>query len=163
MRNALAGALTTAAGALATGYALAGHAGWAGFWLLLGAAWWFARRRWRGVGSLVFFVFTMAASGGMLAHLGAGWMLLGSVAALIAWDLDDFVHELQEAPRRKQEGRLIRAHLQRLIWVGGGGLALGGLALLSSVRLGVGLAVALGLLAVVGLQQFFALLRGESD
>jgi hypothetical protein len=90
-------------------------------------------------------------------------MLLGTVAALAAWDLDHFAFRLQDISRVEQRETLVTAHLQRLALVSGGGLLLGIGALLVQVRFSLGAAVLLGLLAILGLQQFLVMLRRESD
>jgi hypothetical protein len=151
------------AAALATGYARGGLWSWAVLWIALGSAAWFGRRRWARVGSVVFLGWTGAAVAGFLVGLGQGWMLLGGVAALVVWDLDHFARRLHTASRVEQEALLVRAHLQRIALVAGAGLLLGGLALLVQVQLSLGWAVLLGLLVMVGVQQFLVLLRRESD
>ncbi len=149
--------------ALGAGYGLTYDGRWSALWLLLGVLWWLGRRRWRWVGSLAFLGYIGAAAGGVFIGLGEVWMLLGTVAALAAWDLDHFAHRLQEIPRIEQQEALVASHLQRLALVSGGGLLLGIGARLVQVRFSLGAAVLLGLLAILGLQQFLAMLRRESD
>ena len=152
-----------AAAALAVGYAQGGFWGWGVAWVVLGGVWWLGRR-WRAwTGTLAFLIFVLAAVAGLWVDLGGGWMLLGTVAALAAWDLDHFTRRLREGGRVEQEAGLVRAHLRRLAEVSAVGLGLGGVALLARIDLGLGLALLLGLLTVIGLRQFLTALRRESD
>jgi hypothetical protein len=103
------------------------------------------------------------AAAGLLLGVGAGWMLLAVVAALSAWDLDAFVRRLKDAARVVDRDALERQHLLRLLMVDGLGLGLAAVALGVRVRLGFGLVILLGILAILGLSRVISLLRHESD
>ncbi len=84
--------ILVAAGALARGYYEAGHNTSAIWLLVLGAAWLLAEiRRLRWFASLGFLACVASAGYGLWIDLSALWMLAGAVAALIAWDLSDFL------------------------------------------------------------------------
>lgn len=93
--------------------------------------------------------------GGLLAavwlEVGMGWLLVGMVAALAAWDVDAFHSQLTVAPRVKNETRLIEDHLRCLLWVSLAGLLMGGVGLFLRVSLSFILALSVALLAVFGL------------
>ncbi|MBN1484825.1 MAG: hypothetical protein JXA37_08895 [Chloroflexia bacterium] len=116
------------------------------FWLL--GLW----QGWGWVGTAILLVFILAAAGGLLLNLGPGWMLLGLVAALVAWDLDHLSRRLHGAETETRR-MLERAHILRLLPVVTAGLFLGGAAMVLRVRFGFGLALLLGLLLVVGLSR----------
>lgn len=148
---------------LAAGYALGGYWAWSVVWIALSGLWWLGRRHWKWTGSVLLFIYVMAAVVGLWANFGAAWMLAGTVVALVAWDLDHFTEQIQGVDRVVQKRTLVRTHLRRLALVSGAGLLLGGVALLVQIQLSLGVALLLGLLAVIGLRQFLAALRRESD
>jgi len=152
-----------AAGALATGYALGGYWAWGAVWIALGSLWGVGRSRWSWTGSAFFLSFIIAAVVGFWLDLSAGWMLVGTIAALSAWDLDAFTRQLRVVDRVEQESELVRTHLRQLALVSGAGLLLGSVALVVQVDLSLGVALLLGLLVIIGLRQFLTALRRESD
>jgi hypothetical protein len=152
-----------AAATLAAGYATSRL--WTGALLILacGSVWLLAqRRRWR-LASVVLVVFLVTAALGLLVGVGASWMLLGVTAALGAWDLDRFSRRLELAQQGARDGELERRHFLRLLMVSGLGLLLGAIALELDLKVGFGMILLLGLLAVLGLGQLVSFLRRESD
>jgi len=107
--------------------------------------------------------FTLAAAAGLLQGLGAGWMILGLVAALCAWDLHYLAHLLQDLAPAEAHRTLERRHIQRVLTVAGLSLALAAVALTLEVKLTFFLALLLGLLAAWGLGRAVGFLRGEAD
>lgn len=156
-----------AAGALALGYALGGF--WAGMvWILaLGFLWLIGQwRQWRWMASIGLVFFVGAAAGGFWLGLAAGWMLLGVVAALDAWDLDYFFQRLSRVAADEtlaQRRELKQRHLRRLAVVNVMGLLLAAVALEVRFEFSFGAAFWLGLLAILGLSQAVGFLRRESD
>ena len=80
-------------------------------------------------------------------------MVIGTAAALAAWDLHDFARRLQDVENASNAHALERPHLTRLGIVSGLGLLFGALALNIRIDLGFGVVFALGLVAVVGLSR----------
>jgi hypothetical protein len=166
-------AIGLAAGALALGYAANGE--WLGgvAILLIGATWWIAQQRrwppiaanggWPRSASLGLIVFTASAAFGILRGASTMTMLVGTVAALAAWDLDHFERRLRAAQRAEGRSALIRAHLRRLSIVVGLGLALGGIGLSVQVEITFGWALLLGLLAFLALSGVIAFGQRESE
>jgi hypothetical protein len=152
---ALAVALGYGLGSRWTGAAIALAAG--GLWL---AGWW---RRQDGVESAGLIVFTGLAAFGIWLELGAGWMLLGLVAALVAWDLAPFERRMAGADRVQGQEAIERRHLARLGLVTGLGCLLALVALGIELRLTFLPALLLGLLAVIGLGRALSHVRRESD
>ncbi len=153
-----------ATAALALGYGL-GRA-WIGLapLLIVGSTW--SVGRWRGwgwVASPALTTFVAMATIGLWIGLGGGWMLVGVVAALSAWDLEHFAQRLQCLGRVEGAHTLERAHLWRLLTVDGLGLALGAVALGLRIRLGFAAAFILGLLAVWGLSRAVRFVRREGS
>jgi energy-coupling factor transporter transmembrane protein EcfT len=151
---------------LALGYGLVGL--WAGavFVMVLGFLWLIGQRRgWNWMASVMLMLFVGAASIGIWLDAPDGWMLLGAVAALSAWDLDHFTKRLSGVGQnRVEETRdLERCHLERLLVVDGLSLLFGAVALGIEVDLGFGTALLLGLLAILGLSRVIGILRRESD
>jgi hypothetical protein len=146
--------------ALALGYGLAGLWGGALSVTASGLLWLLGRRRdWDWMASVVLIFLVGAAAGGLWLDLGAGWMLIGVVAALSAWDLDHFARRLRAVGRVEGARDLERRHLLRLLIVDGLGLLLAAVALKIKVGLSFGAAFLLGLLAVVGLSRAVLFLR----
>lgn len=92
------------------------------------------------------------AAFGVLQGVMPGAMLLGSLAALAAWDLNALARRLGEVEHVAEIDRLGRRHLEHLgiVLVVGG--ILGGAAMLGSVSLSLAGAIGLGAIAVVGLR-----------
>ncbi len=153
--------IVLAGAALGTAYALAN------LWIpgavisLVGLA--LALRRHRtaagGAWLMVVVVSGLAAVGAWIG-LDPWLLLLGLIASLSAWDLDAFARQVKaaDAVEPALEGR----HLRRLLVVDGIGLLLAGLALTVQVRLSFGLAVAVAIVALVGLSRAIGFLRRNS-
>jgi hypothetical protein len=149
--------------ALALGYGLGGL--WAGAALIaaLGLIWLLGQRAgWGWVASAMLVLFVGAAAVGTWLGVGAGWTLLGVVAALSAWDLDHFARRLKGAGRVVGARELGRRHLRQLLIVDGVGLLLGAVALGIKLKYGLGVALLLGLLAVLCLSRAIGFLSRES-
>jgi hypothetical protein len=128
-----------------------------GFWL---AGQW---RRWEWVASAGLVVWIGVAALGLVLGVRGGWMLVGVVTALVAWDLDRFVWRVRAAGRVEDADALERRHLRRLLAVGGTGLLLGVIAFSLRIRLGFAVAFLLALLALWGLSRVVGFLRREGD
>jgi hypothetical protein len=160
----IAGALTGTGPVLTAGLGPQGRWLWTAAVGLLAVLWLLGY--WRGlawVATVGLVGFVAAAALGLLMGLAAGWMVLGLLAALCAWDLHRFVQRLRRVERVEAQGDLERRHLQRLLAVAGLGLLAAFLALRIEVRLTFLMALFLGLLAVWGLSRAVATLRRESD
>ena len=153
-----------ATGTLVLGYALSGL--WLGIVLIiiLGILWLFAikqNRDWPASGFLVCFV--GVAVGGIHMNVGTGWMLLGVITSLSAWDLHHFFLRLALVQESEVMERLERAHLHRLLIMNGLGLVLTGTALTVKIEIGFGIVLLLTAVAIVCLSYFISSLRRESD
>ncbi len=158
-KRAALGSVALATAMLALGYALDNQprgvffvAGSGGLWLLG------QRYRWGWIASLGLVAFTGSAAAGIIAGVGAGWMLGGLVAALSAWDLDRFAQRLADAGKMDGGHELERRHLRRLLAVVVLGLTLAGLPLIATVQLSLGWALLLGLFALLGLSETIRIL-----
>jgi len=150
--------------ALVLGYAL--HGLWAGvlFIVALGAFWLLAQRRgWDWIASVELVIFVGTAVVGLGLTSRAGWMLLGVVAALAAWDLDHFAQRMKKGGHIEGAQALERRHLLRLLVVSGLGLLLAAVALEIKITLQMGTALLLGVLAILCLSRAVGFLRRESD
>lgn len=87
---------------------------------------------------------------------------VGALAALAAWDLDGLHRRLRSATRTYGESRIVERHSRRLAGVLGLSLALSLVTLVARVRLDLGWAMALGLLAALGLSRAVRFMRRES-
>jgi hypothetical protein len=103
------------------------------------------------------------AAAGLLLEVGAGWMLGGLVAALSAWDLDAFLTRVEGIAWVEGQRDLERRHLVRLLIVDVLGLMLAVVALQIEIRFTFGVAVLLGLLAIVGLSRAIGFVNRESN
>ncbi len=153
-----------ALGALAASYALGGVL--AGLpWIALAGGLWLVGR-WRGwpwTASALFVASLALAAAGFWLGLAWGWLLAAAVAALCAWDLDDFARRLESvewpAATSSRRRALERGHFRRLAAVVGVGTLLAVVALAVEVRLSFLPAALLGLLAVWGLSRAVRYLR----
>jgi hypothetical protein len=105
-----------AALALTSGYALGTLWGGAVAVAALGALW--ALQQWRGrewASSAGLAAVVTAAAGGFLLGVQTGWLLAGVVAALTAWDLDQFELHLRQAGQVLGRPEMERRHLGRLV------------------------------------------------
>lgn len=150
--------------ALALGYALSGLWIWTSLVAALGGLWLLGQHyRWGWVASMELICLVSVAAAGIWQNLAAGWMLLGVVAALTAWDLDHFAQRLRSVGRAEGARELKQRHLRRLMMVDGLGLLLAAIALEVKIELNFGVAFSLGLLAILGLSWVIGFLRRESD
>lgn len=160
----LPAAIILAGGALALGYGLGGL--WSGVLLSLAlsvcwlVAFW---RDWLWMSAPGLGLCVVVAVGGLLLNLGTGWMLVGVVAALSAWDLDAFVQRLRDVEWVADRRALERRHLMRLLIVDLLGLALAAVALGIELRLSFVATILLSLLMILGLSRAVGFLRRESD
>ena len=158
----LPAAIVLAAADLALGHGLNGSWGGVVVALVVGAFWLVGRRRrWGWVASVALVLLIGVAAVGQQGGAGGGWMLVGVVIALVAWDLDRFIWRVRAAGRVKEVDALERRHLWRLLLVAGAGLLLGTAALSVRIRLGFVVAFLLALLAMLGLSRVVGLLRRE--
>jgi hypothetical protein len=142
-----------AALALALGYAL--HSLWAGAGctLAIGLLWLAGQRRgWDWTAELGLAGYIGLAAFGIWQALPGGWMLVGLVLALVAWDLDHFTRQLRRAGRVVGEAQITQSHLRLLLAVAGIGLLLGGVAIGFRIELGFGWALAAFVLAILSMK-----------
>jgi len=149
---------------LAMGYVVGGVWKVSPILLATGALWWVGQKRhWNLFASVALVGFVVAAALGLWEGLPAGWMLVGVVAALSAWDLDYFARRLRSIERVEMQPALEQFHLRRLVSVNSLGLLLAGMALVVQYKFSFDVALVLGLVAVLGLSQMVNYLRRESD
>jgi hypothetical protein len=149
---------------LALGFAL--HDLWAGTAAVLaaGALWLLAQwraQRWASPAGLV--AQAVAGAVAMLLGVGGGWPLLAIVAALVAWDLDQFAQRMQEAGRVDDAPGQERLHTRRLLIVAGLGGLLGLAALSLQVRLSFGLALLMAVVMMLCLSLVIGYMRRAGD
>jgi hypothetical protein len=150
--------------ALVAGYAIGGLWIWTLPILGLAALWYLGQRRGlKWVTSLELLLYVGLAAIGLWQQLTSGLMLLGIIAALAAWDIDDFHQRMKGVERVDQREGLERKYLQRLLIVEGSGALLSVAAVSLSVTFSFGSALLLGLLAVIGLSRTIGFLQRESD
>ncbi len=163
-RTLLLVGIGVAGGAYTAGYVLGSQWLWTPGIAILALLWLFGYwRGWDWIASLGLVGYAGVAVAGLSLGLGAGWMLLGLVATLCAWDLQRFVLCLDGVARVEAGQALERQHLQRLLIVAGLGLFLATVALTVEIRLSFLLALLLGTLAVLGLSRAVSFLRREGD
>lgn len=142
---------------LATLFALTGSL-LAGVWWLglafigLGIGWWFSHyRRLAGSDKSVFLLYLAGAAYAGFLGVAPIWLLLGGIAALIAWDLDGFLRQLTAVTLIVGEALLVKDHLQQLGSVVGLSLILGTAVLIIQINISFGMAFILAFLAIWGL------------
>lgn len=150
--------------ALALGYADRSFWAGVGIAVVIGMLWlagdW---RGWDWAAEPCLIGWVALATFGAWLGLMAGWMLLGVVTALAAWDLGHFAARLRGAGAITPPAELTRDHLRRLAIVAGAGLMLGGLALSVRVELTFGWALLAAVLAITGLSRLIGAGRGADQ
>jgi hypothetical protein len=131
--------------------------------LLLGALWlgaeWLGWSRADAVGLVGC---AGVAAVGMWLDLAAGWMLVGLVWALSAWDLFAFARWVTGVQAAEKAKVLLWEHLRRLFVVDVVGVLLASAALAMRLRLGLALMLLLGLVLFLGVSRAISFLRRES-
>ena len=136
IRNLLWGYIGAAALLFGVGYALAGliYIGLAA--VLIGVLWAALERRdMAGGGSPAFLLYLLLAVVGMLSAVWPGFMLLGLLAALAAWDLSRFRMRVGVVGDGEMMDALAQKHIQRLVITLGAGGMLALLPLVVSISL----------------------------
>jgi hypothetical protein len=155
---------------LALGFALSGL--WAGTAAILavGVLWLLGQLRppgqpgaLRWTSSAAFVMLVLGAAVAMLLSVGAAWPLLGLVAALVTWDLDQFARRMQAAGRVDDGPGLERRHVQRLLVVAAIGCLLAFAGLVLRLRLSFGWALLLAAVAMLGLSLIVGYMRRVGD
>ena len=146
-------ALALLASVMALGFGLSGHPLIGLAAAVLGAGWLLIT--WRlAAGSpapddLGLLVFTGIAAWGLYQGLSAWLALVGVLLALAAWDMGRFMRRQALVLNNVAAARMERTHLVRLGLALGGGLLLGGLTLVVRIQFDFGLALVIGIIAVV--------------
>jgi hypothetical protein len=158
------GTIGLTATALAVGYSLQGYTTAILFFITLGMLWLYGERRMSGWAASVMLVCcVVAAAFGILLGVHPGFLLVGMVAALSAWDLDHFYRRIKSFEQVANEAEMERRHILMLLFVDGLGLLLAGAALVIRTHIAFSVAFLLGLAAAWGLGQLIGFLRRESD
>ena len=97
--------------------------------------------------------FVMISATGFWLEVAPGWIVLGLIAGLVAWDLHDFTCRMGSAQRIEAEEKIERLHLRRLGIIVSSGLILVSIALLAKVHITFGVALLLSLGTILGLRQ----------
>jgi hypothetical protein len=119
--------------------------------LIAGGGWvYFEWRGWDWPASIFLLGFVAACVCGMLLLLSPLIMLLGVLAALLAWDLDHMVRRLKGVHEECMAECLAKQHLMRLMLVNGCGLVLALAALLIRTQVSFMGAIALAVMVVLG-------------
>jgi hypothetical protein len=148
---------------LALGYGLSSLWAWTPLLVIIGLLWLVGQRYdWAGWPSVGLICFVGAAAWGVWGGAAVGWLLGGTIAALVAWDLAHFSQRLKYGGQVENIAELKRTHLRRLLVVAGLGLLLGGVALSIQIELNFGWALLLGLLAILSLSWIISLTRDKS-
>ena len=150
--------------ALVAGYAIGGLWIWTLPILGLAVLWLLGHRlglKW--ISSLELLLFVGLAVIGIWQELPFGWMLLGIIAALTTWDMENFYQRMEGVERVDHRETLKRKYLQRLLIIEGSGALFAIAAVNLTVNFSFGSALLLGLLAMFSLSRTIGFLRRESD
>jgi hypothetical protein len=150
------------AGSLAWGYAQAGLDSFARWILIFGAMWLIGlwrRLAWFSSLGLLAAVFT--AGLGLWLGISPGWLLAGSLFALLAWDLTEFHRRLSLAYFEDDLGGLERRHLLRLSLLALAALALSSIAMIARLQFTFEWALLLALVSALAITQLVRGLRNS--
>ncbi len=129
-----------------------------------GALWLLGHLRPGALASTAALVVLVASAGAqVLLSVGGAWPVLGLAAALVAWDLDQFLQLMRSAGRVDGAAKLERRHIRRLLIVAVIGGVLGAIGMGIRVRLSFELALVLAALAMLGLGLVIGYLRRVRD
>lgn len=157
------GAISGAALALAAGYGLVGA-----FWavaaaLLVAASWVIGRqrnKRWVTSGSFTLLVLLSALS--PLFGAAPGWPIAAVVFSLIGWNQGHFARLVASVERVDGKELIEQRYRRRLMATAALGAMLAGLTPLIQLNFGFGIALFLGVIAILGFGRAIAYLRRES-
>lgn len=116
-------------------------------------------RRWRWFTALGLFVTILTAAAGLWLGLAPGWMLVGAMGGLLAWDLDDFIRRLRLAAEVDDLTGLEHRHLIRLMILAVAGLTLASAAMYLRLRFTFAWAFFLVLVVALGVTRLVTWLR----
>jgi hypothetical protein len=146
---------------LAYGFWQVGHPAPARWIVLIGIVWLLSH--WRKLywfSSIALFLAIIAAGYGIWNEFPIVWMLIGTLGALLGWDLSDFSQRLRFAAPTDDIRDMEKRHLARVAIVALLGGALAALSVVIQVRrLAFEVAVGLILLAALGLTRLVMRLR----
>jgi hypothetical protein len=143
--------------ALAAGYVIEALWAGAGIAVVIGLLWLAGdARNWDWVAEPCLAGWVGLAAFGAWWGTISGWMLLGLIAALAAWDLRHFATRLRDAGTITAPNELAHIHLRRLALVAAAGLLFGGIALGMRVELTFGWALLAAALAIIGLSHLIS-------
>lgn len=128
--------------------------------VLLGGIWISAqgvRAGW--IGWAIMALFTAAAAIAAWLDLQQGLVMVGLTGTVSAWDLEHFKRKLEDADVVEGLTGLSRRHLIGVLLADAVGLAAGWAALRLQLQLSFGVAILLGLMALVGLSRVIILLQ----
>ena len=151
IRRILILSIIIAAFSVAIGYGMGSLWLVAPVFLIAGGGWvYFEYRGWDWPASIFLLGFVAACVFGVMLLLSPLIMLLGVLAALIAWDLDHMTRRLKGVHEECMAECLAKQHLMRLMLVNGCGLVLAVAALLIRTQISFMGAIALALLVILG-------------
>jgi hypothetical protein len=156
----LAASIVISMGSVAWGFAEAGIVVFARWIIIFGVVWLFTQ--WRGLewfSSLGLFVAILASVFGVWIGLMPGWMLSGSIFALLAWDLTDFRHRMQSIAIDDDARGMERRHIARIWLLSLVGLLLASISMLLRTHFTFAWGVLLVFVILLGLGQLVAWIR----
>lgn len=110
---------------------------------------WAAWRGAKAAGNVLLLFFALVAAIGILRQMNPQWALIGLVAALAGWDLLHFYWRW-DGVKNQQDGNLLaRRHLLRLGALSLIGFVTAEMAILFRTRMGFGLLVLIGMMAII--------------
>ena len=152
IRRILILSIVFAAFSVAIGYGMGSLWLVAPVFLIAGGGWvYFEWRGWDWSSSIFLLGFVAACIFGMMLLLSPLIMLLGVLAALIAWDLDHMIRRLKGVHEECMAECMAKQHLMRLALVNGCGLVLALAALLIRTQISLMGAIALAVMVILGI------------
>ena len=123
------------------------------FWLY--AAW----RRWAWFSALGILFLVGLAGYGLWIGFSPGWMIAGSLGALMAWDLSEFLRRMDAAPKSEDLLGMQWRHITRLTIIAAIGVALASISMAVRLEFTLESMMLLALVAVLGLMQLVGWVR----
>ena len=128
--------------------------------LILGVLWLYAgRKRWTWFSTIALLLSVALAGYGLWIRLSPGWLIVGALGGLLAWDLTEFMRRMDGAFETDDLPGMQRRHLARLTVVALIGLLLASISMLIRLEFTLEWMMLLALVAVLGVTQLVAWLR----
>ena len=157
---ALICSIVISSGSLAWGYAQSGFTSFSAWIIILGLGWLLAIwQRWYWYSSFALLATTILAALGLWFGFIPGWLFVGGIFALFAWDMAEFRQRLAVMPKDENRRGVERRHLLRVSLLALAGMTLASIAMILRVQFTFEWSALLVVVILLGLGQLVGWFR----